>query len=224
MANPVRRVWWRIAHLDRLLLHAIFRFDRWHLGHADEAYVRPIVEYLNRRPRDEREAVVEIGCGFGDILRRLRFRRRLGLDRDRRVVAAARVVAAIRGHRGVAFQHFAFPDSPLAGQYDAIVLVNWIHQVPPLLLAPTLATYYTGHLRPGGALVVDTVKDHAYTYNHDIATLAPSGSRIERLGTFARGREVWAIEKPRNGHERDTRTVSGAAVERPSTARRRDPA
>ncbi len=189
----VVRAWRR---LDRHVLYWFFRFDRWHLGHPDEAYVRPIVDFLNRRPAPDRRTIVEIGCGLGDILRRVRFRSRLGLDRDSRAVAAARVLAAARGQRALAFRRFEFPDSPLEGRYDAIVLVNWIHQVPPDLLGAMLQTYFTHNLLPGGVMVVDTVTDPAYTYNHDIRRLAPTGSRVEHLGAFARGRDVWALVKP----------------------------
>jgi hypothetical protein len=55
--------------------------------------------------------------------------------------------------------------------------------------------YVTDHLRPGGCLVLDTVADPAYTYNHDVRELAPPGVTIEEIGRYARGRVVWALAK-----------------------------
>jgi cyclopropane fatty-acyl-phospholipid synthase-like methyltransferase len=184
-------------HLDRHLLRWIFRFDAWHVGHAGEAYARRVVEFLNGWAPADRGAVVEIGCGLGDILRRLRFRTRLGLDRDPRVLAAARFLALLTGHWRLAFRVFDFPEAALDGRYHAIVLVNWIHEVAPERLRTALRAYYAAHLEPGGAIIVDTVRDPAYTYNHEIEALAPSGAMVLHLGRFARQRDVWAIVKPR---------------------------
>ena len=195
-ADALRRGVRIVRHLDRHVLQWIYGFDRWHLGHAGEAYARRIVEFLNGRPEEHRRAVVEIGCGLGDILRGLRFRTRLGLDRDAGVLAAARVLAVLRGQGRIAFEVFEFPDARLQGRHDAIVLVNWIHQIPPEPLTEALHTYFAGHLAPGGAIVVDTIRDPAYMYNHDIEALAPLGARVQHVGTFARHREVWALVKP----------------------------
>ncbi len=52
-------------------------------------------------------------------------------------------------------------------------MVNWIHLIEPAILRPALASYFNAHLQPGGELVVDTIADPAYTYNHDVHTLAP---------------------------------------------------
>ncbi len=182
--------------LDRYLLYRCFKFDPWHLGHGGDDYARRIVAFLNARPAAQREAVVEIGCGLGDILRRLKFATRLGLDRDPRVLRAARILARLRGQRRLVFALFDFPHSHLADSYDAILMVNWIHQVPAEPLAAALRSYFAAHLRPGGVLVVDTVQDPAYTYNHDVAALAPPGAIVEHLGRFERQRDLWALLKP----------------------------
>ncbi len=56
--------------------------------------------------------------------------------------------------------------------------------------------YFAEHLRRGGCLVLDTVQDPAYTYNHEVESLAPSGALIDRLGRYARNRDVWAVRRP----------------------------
>jgi SAM-dependent methyltransferase len=203
-AGALRRGVRIVRHLDRHLLHWAYGFDRWHLGHSGEAYAHRIVEFLNGWPAADRGAVVEIGCGLGDILRGLRFETRLGLDRDPRVLAAARVLAVARGHVGLAFGVLEFPETLLRGRYNAIVLVNWIHEIPPPALAAALRTCFVEHLVPGGAIIVDTVRDVAYMYNHDIEALAPLGARVQHVGRFARQRDVWALVKPKAALERSS--------------------
>ena len=190
MIEPVTR---RLRRVGRRALQRVYGFDAWHVGHGGEPYVADIVRYLNGRPENGRQSVVEIGCGLGDILRPLRFRARTGLDREREVVRAAR--ARGRLQRGLQFDVFEFPASALEGRHDAIVMVNWIHAIEPAVLRNAIHNYASGHLRPGGCIVVDTVADPAYTYNHDVHALAPPEVTVARIGSYARGRDVWALVK-----------------------------
>ncbi len=177
----------------RTALQRVYGFDRWHVGHAGEAYARDVVRTLNAWPAAERESVVEIGCGLGDILRRLRFRDRVGLDRDRGALAAARFLARFGRRPPPRFETFRFPESALGGVYNAIIMVNWIHQIDPPTLGAAVRSYASAHLRPRGAIVLDTVEDPAYAHNHDVRALAWPGASIEEIGRYARGRRVWVI-------------------------------
>jgi SAM-dependent methyltransferase len=178
---------------ERRLLQRVFHFDAWHVGHAGEAYAADIVQHLNAWSDADRGSVVEIGCGLGDILRRLRFRDRLGLDRDAGALAAARFLARMGGAGSARFEAFEFPRTPLTGVYNAIIMVNWIHEVDPDTLRRAIHAYTAAHLRPGGGLVLDTVDDPAYAYRHDIRELAPTGATIAHLGEYARGRHIWMV-------------------------------
>ena len=178
---------------QRSALQRVYGFDRWHVGHAGETYARDIVRTLNGWPDSERESVVEIGCGLGDILRHLRFRERLGLDMDRGALEAARLLARFQRGQSPRFEPFEFPRSPLTGVYNAIILVNWIHQVERDIVAGAVRTYAAHHLRPGGAVVLDTVDDPAYEHNHDVRALAWPGASIEQVGRYPRGRHVWVL-------------------------------
>jgi SAM-dependent methyltransferase len=182
-----------VRRVERSLLQRVYGFDRWHVGHAGEPYVADIVDHLNTWPDADREGVVEIGCGLGDILRRLRFRTRVGLDRDAGVISAARFLARFQAGERPRFNVFEFPREQLTGVYNAIIMVNWIHQVDPDILSRAARAYAAQHLRPGGALVLDTVDDAAYEHNHDIRSLAPPGAAIEQLGEYPRGRRVWVV-------------------------------
>jgi SAM-dependent methyltransferase len=178
---------------QRTVLQRLYGFDTWHVGHANETYVADIVRHLNHRPAEARGRVVEIGCGTGDILRRLRYEHRLGLDRDAGVLAAARLLALAQFSARPRFEHFEFPIDTLAGVYDAIIMVNWTHLVPPEQLRPVLQQYAAKHLRPEGVIVLDTVKDPAYTYAHDVHAFGLPRIKIDRLGEYPRGRQVWVL-------------------------------
>jgi SAM-dependent methyltransferase len=196
VATQARRHAQFVRHLDRHLLRRLFGFDVWHVNRlGDRPYALSVVAYLNGLPDTQRGRVVEIGCGLGDILRRLRFRERLGLDADRAVVRAARLLACLSLHGRARFAEFTFPH-PLDGRHDAIIMVNWPHLVDEEQLRPQLAAYVREHLTPAGVLIIDTVQDRAYTFNHRIERLAPGGSSVVKLGDFARQRELWAIGWP----------------------------
>jgi SAM-dependent methyltransferase len=195
MTLPVwtRRVAQFVRHLDRYVLRAVFGFDLWHVNRlSDRPYARAIVSYLNGLPEERRGAVVEIGCGLGDIIRRLRFRQRIGLDAERGAIRAARLLVRGSFASGLHFAELRFPHT-LDGRFDAIIMVNWPHLVDESTLQPPLDAYVREHLKPSGVLIIDTVQDRAYTFNHSITRLAPEGSTVTKLGDFARQREVWVI-------------------------------
>ena len=81
----------------------------------------------------------------------------------------------------------------MTGVYNAIIMVNWIHQVDPDTLRRAVRSYVADHLHPRGGVVLDTVEDPAYEYRHDIHSLAPPGAAIEHVGEYARGRHVWVV-------------------------------
>jgi SAM-dependent methyltransferase len=194
----MRRIERRLLRLLRLGLACSFGFDRWHASpYIDRPYAQAIVRHVNARPADRRNSLVEIGCGLGDIVRRTRYRRRLGLDRDPRLMRPARLLALLSLRRGVSFERFEFPGS-LAGSHDVLILVNWIHHVETDVLANAIARYATDNLQADGEIVVDTVSDPTYRYNHSIDALTGQlECTVSELGTFAHGRRVWAIAPAR---------------------------
>jgi hypothetical protein len=188
-----------VIRLLRKLLARIYGFDQWHVSsYLDRPYAHAIVGYVNSRPAAGRESLVEIGCGLGDIVRRARYAQRTGLDRDPRLFRPAQLLATLRAQRGIDFARFEFP-GPLQGRHDVIVLVNWIHNIEPDVLAGEIETYARQNLRGGGEIVVDTVADPAYRINHAIEQLTMRlACDVTRIGEFSRGREVWAI-RPSDG-------------------------
>jgi cyclopropane fatty-acyl-phospholipid synthase-like methyltransferase len=187
----------RVFAGGRRILYYVFRFDPWHVSPLSErAYARDIIKYLNAKPDSERGTLVEIGCGLGDIVRRVRFREVLGLDCDANALRAASFLAGLSFRRRIAFRRFQFPQTPLAGRFDAILMVNWIHNVPPDVLKENISRYFHDHLTSRGEILIDTVGAKTYTYNHRVDALTEGlACCVEMLGEYENLRRIYAIRK-----------------------------
>jgi SAM-dependent methyltransferase len=181
----------------RYLLHFYFKFDKWHIASLyDRKYAMAAIRHLNGRNKETRNEVLEIGCGLGDIIRNLNYIRRRGYDLDLNALKAARFLSRITLRKKIDFEWFEFPGSPLKGQVDAIIMVNWIHHVPPPLLKTKIDDYFLNNLLPGGEIIIDTVQDKEYKFNHDIGYLVKDiNAKVNKLGDYERQRTIWAIKK-----------------------------
>ena len=141
----------------KLPLRLWFQYPKWHdLTLMECSYARLIIAHLNRRVR--REKVLEIGCGLGNILRNLKYNQKVGVDRDRNVINALSF-----------FLKFSFLDNKtdlIHGDIksvknldtsDAIILVNWIHEIDPITLKGYLSKLFDDYLNCGGEIIFDTV-------------------------------------------------------------------
>jgi SAM-dependent methyltransferase len=184
-----------INKIFRKSLQMIFGFDKWHVATLQERpYAGDIINYCNKV--NSREIFAEIGCGLGDITRNVLFDKRTGYDMEAAVLRAAKWLPAKNKGSKPDFREFTFPESVLADKPDMLVMVNWIHHVEPAVLREKIAQYYNENLRPGGQLILDTVADPAYKYNHDIRQLTSGlDCSLHLVGKYARDREVWAIIK-----------------------------
>jgi SAM-dependent methyltransferase len=181
----------------RFLLRLLIPFDPWHRAPlAAKDYARGIIDHLNALPAERRGRVAEIGCGLGDILLNLDFEERLGLDSDPVVLKAAEFVRRTHFRGRADFAAFSFPDNRLAGSFDAIILTNWPHAVPPEALKTGVLRLFEDSLTPGGCLVIDTVSKEGYPHRHEAAVLLGDlEGRVELIGAYPCGRRVWKITK-----------------------------
>jgi SAM-dependent methyltransferase len=184
----------RFERFLRYWLHLLFRFDRWHISSLRERpYARDIIDYLNGLTHEQRTSALEIGCGLGDIIRHIDFEDRFGLDTDNNVLRAARFLSRFNCVK-ISFMKFEFPDRNLFGRYDAIIMVNWIHNIRPDVLKQKIEDYGLNNLSKTGRIIIDTVQDRQYKYNHDVAALtADLECHVIKLGLYKRGREVHVI-------------------------------
>jgi hypothetical protein len=181
------------SKLKRHALRMFYSFDRWHVSPIEERpYAKDIIAFCNLF--SQKESFVEIGCGLGDIIRNVNFQKRIGFDIDEKVLKAARFLA--RNEKGIFFHKFSFPESPLTEQMNVLVIVNWIHHIEPSLLKRKMHAYFNQNLTNEGILIMDTVQDKAYKFNHDINFLSEGlNCELELLGSYERSRKVWIVKR-----------------------------
>jgi hypothetical protein len=180
----------------RKMLQLLYGFDKWHnTPLVERPYAVDIIEYCNSRLK--KNTFAEIGCGLGDIIRNVDFKKRRGFDNDKKVLKGARILPVKYGSRSdVKFEVFNFPATVLKGKYDVLTMVNWIHHIEPDVLKKYIADYFENNIENGGEILIDTVQDDAYRYNHNIEYLTDGiKSTVYKLGDYAREREIFAIKK-----------------------------
>jgi cyclopropane fatty-acyl-phospholipid synthase-like methyltransferase len=187
----------KIVRILRYVLYKIFKFDKWHLSTFQErSYAKSIVSYLNVNASSKRLSMVEIGCGLGDIIRRIKIKNKLGLDVDEKALKAAKLISYLQVKFNIKYELFVFPTSSLFGLYDVIIMVNWIHNIEPKELKEKLEEYFFNNLNSNGEIIIDTVQDKEYRYNHSITYLTSAlKAQVFKIGDFERQREVFSIIK-----------------------------
>lgn len=186
----------RINYYANNLLYWYFRFDKWHRSpYTGRAYAMSIANYLNGRTQNE--TIVEIGCGLGSIIRNTNFKYKKGLDADKNALKAASFLNKFFREKNISLAYFKFPDSNLEGKFDAIIMVNWIHNIEPQILNVNIQDYFKNNLNKNGILIMDAVKSKNYKFHHDINTLKENlDCGIEKIFyDKSVGREVFAIIK-----------------------------
>lgn len=195
MFKLVKKVVIRVLVLSiKIPLRLYFGYDKWHdSSYFERPYTKQIVQHLNKR--EERNYVLEIGCGTGSILRRLDFVERLGLDYDTRVLNALVFMNKLSGQKLIQTKHFNFLSDQISGNFDVIVLVNWIHEIKPTKLRSNLNKMYSQNLCLGGEIIIDTVGQSSYRHNHNIEFLTKDlDAKVILLGEFEFGRKVYSIK------------------------------
>ena len=166
------------CRLERLWLSSLrplFGFDAWHAAapYCCRGYKKAVVELANGlRPG----RAVEVGCGLGDIITRIKAGERIGIDVDAKVLRAARFLHPGRvwiqaGAAG--FAQFGSPERRI----DCLIMVNWIHT----LSSEELAEVLLPNLSKIRYLIVDAVDAHgppSYRYKHDFAFLGLEARQI----------------------------------------------
>ena len=180
--------------LVRASLCGLYDVSPWHIASsANKPYVLDVIAYVEaRRPL----RVVEVGCGFCDILSHVPAPFRLGYDADAHVVRAAQLYTRLKG------SHVALQRLDLMGEgvptvaADAWILVNWLHEFEPELVNRRLREVFA-RLEPGGVMVFDTVPAPPYRHAHDASAVAEGlPCRLEPISREpAVGRTVWAVER-----------------------------
>lgn len=109
-------------------LYQIFRFGEWHLiPYEDKEYAQDIVQQLNKYLEgiNEDGYIVEVGCGLGDIIKRIKWDKKAGYDVSANVLKAARFIC-----RDVLYETGSF-EKVHQKYINCFIMVNFIHGIRP---------------------------------------------------------------------------------------------
>lgn len=121
------------------LLRLVFRFDPWHSSApypCREYKVQTAALANSLKPK----VVIDIGCGFGEVLTHIGSAKRFGIDRDPQILRAARFLNGSK----VSFRQASVSDSPALAsaignvEVDLLIMTNWHHGTPLPVLIETV--------------------------------------------------------------------------------------
>jgi 2-polyprenyl-3-methyl-5-hydroxy-6-metoxy-1,4-benzoquinol methylase len=169
----------------------IFKFDFWHVTLArTRKYPNDIANYLNSRNLN---SLCELGCGLGDISLKVRAKNKSGRDISPEVISAAKVYSFLRFQK-LDFQVLDISSEELIDKYDAIIMVNWPHNINPMKLQLIVHSIIKKNLNKGGCMILDTIENTKYKYNHDIAFLTNSiFCDVTMIASYEMGRKIYGI-------------------------------
>ncbi|MEY8197906.1 MAG: class I SAM-dependent methyltransferase [Colwellia sp.] len=185
----------------RLGLMRIYGFDKWHTSPSrGRDYIKVVVEQLNQN--SYRGAILEIGCGLGDILRQSDYSAKHFRDLCPKVLKAAKLLSKLSLRNGSKDSYasldftrdtFEFDENHL----DALVLVNWIHNVESKILKKKVAEISNLYLKTGGIIIFDVINGNSkYQFNHQIEDLiVPGDFKLTSVKDLRFGREIVVAEK-----------------------------
>ena len=182
-----------IMSLDKFILFKMFNFERWHSQTVfGKHYVPLIIKTVNlSNPKH----VVEIGCGLGEIILNIGAKNKLCLDQSQEVLNAASFISKLKFKKAV-FNKFDFTNDSLKGKYDVIIMVNWPHVINEKILKDKISIIFNKNLNNLGFIIIDTVADENYRYNHDINLITDNLiCDVCKIGEFKPGRTIWKVIK-----------------------------
>jgi len=163
-----------IKKIFRIILKVIFKFDWWHTSPLDNRpYALDIIAELNKK--SDKGAVLELGCGLGDIIGKVKYQNKYFFDISINVLKAAQFVQLVSLKKSIdTFLVFDFlKDSiDLDIELDAIVLVNWIHACDGKILKKKISNLVNSNLKKDGILIFDLIEENnTYKHNHVLSDL-----------------------------------------------------
>jgi SAM-dependent methyltransferase len=145
-----------LCKLSYRALQRIYRFDPWHAS-APYACREYKVRAADLASSTQSRVVLDIGCGLGDIIGRVRAEKRWGVDKSAAAIAAARLLFGGRVSfaigSGFAADEIAkvVSDRPI----DLVIMTGWAHMELEKLVATIRSIQQNLSVR---MLLIDTVR------------------------------------------------------------------
>jgi hypothetical protein len=187
-----------LTHIDRFFLQKIFGFNKWHIQKlSDRPYAKAIVDYLNSDKKINKDSIIEIGAGLGDIIFNVNFKKKYLFDNEIDVLKCARILNSFKiiSQQDIHFQLFNFPDD-IQLQTDCIIMVNWIHMIEGCVLEKYLEHYFNYNLNINGLLILDSANSKHHENQHDIENIAIMlNATVKKLGPYEYSRYIYILKK-----------------------------
>ena len=154
-------------YLFNWILIKIYKFNPWHLSPlASRPYCLDLVEHVNKFI-DVEGTVVELGCGLGESLARVKCRNRYGFDTSQQVLKAARVKYSFQGIR---FINGSFDDISDMN-IDYLIAVNFLHDFE----TEQVKIWFDNILNKNNIknIIVDELSDKSYFCLHKWELILP---------------------------------------------------
>ena len=193
MINYIKKIVIFIMSVDKFILYKIFNFDKWHSQTVvGNHYSSLIIKTVNLSKANN---VVEIGCGLGDIILNINAKNKLCLDQSQEVLNAASFISKLKFAKAF-FKKFDFINDNLIDKHDVIIMVNWPHIINEKILGEKFSILFNNNLNKSGFIIIDTVNDENYRYNHDINLLTQNlNCDVHKIGEFNPKRIIWKVIK-----------------------------
>lgn len=118
-------------------LYKVFDFGKWHIiPYEDKEYAQDIVKELNRYLKNVKGDgyIVEVGCGLGDIIKRIDCNKKIGYDISDNVLKAAKFIC-----KDMVYEVGSF-DTVCQKHIKCLIMVNFIHGINPDVLKSNIRT------------------------------------------------------------------------------------
>ena len=176
------------------VFQVIFGYDRWHnYAYHRRQYAIDIVNFSNNL--ENPKSVLELGCGTGDIIRRINIAKRQAGDIDKKALAALKFFQYLSKIEGnVRTFYYECGNTHIDGKFDLIIMCNWLHNISHEVLDIEFNILINQHLEPNGYLIFDTVNNENYRYNHEIQDFtAFTNKKYHVLNQYENGRIVYFV-------------------------------
>jgi len=159
----------RLKYCRNWLLKKIFDFHPWHVSAFESRpYCADLVSYINDFVIDD-SCVVEIGCGLGETLSKVKSKKKTGFDISTEVIKAANFLNYFNNTQF----HVGSFESIQDMQIDYLIAVNFLHDFEPHQVKRWFEKLILNNRI--SHLVVDELTDKNYFCLHDWEELLPSG-------------------------------------------------
>lgn len=121
--------------MRKVMLRRKYKFSAWHVSpYHWRAYAMELTKEANKLVKKEGlQSVAEVGCGLGEIIKRIEAPKRTGIDMEAEVIQAAK-----RKSKGVEFETGSF-EKLYGKNLDMLISVNFPHAIAPEELKPIFA-------------------------------------------------------------------------------------